>query len=219
MEILSTEVIGRGVTQTRNGERCWLAMHQRTFRDDQGKEHKYFFVTRGEKIVAPELKRPDAVVVIAFVGDGDDKRMVLTDEYRLPIDRREYGTPAGLIDAADYEGPPVVVNGEELSLIPSAAVRAGIREFHEETGLTLIPTEVSPDNMYCTAGMTDESICMVIGKASGTPSKEFLEAHEDIDTMMLNRDEIIELMKRKDVAFSKHVWPFLWTIKQFGFPE
>lgn len=219
MEILKTEVIGRGVTQTTKGERCWLAMHQRTFRDDIGKEHKYFFVTRGEQVVVPALKRPDAVVVIAFVGDGDDKRMVLTDEYRLPIDRREYGTPAGLIDAADYEGPPIVIDGEELPLIASAAVRAGVREFREETGLTLIPTEVSPDNMYCTAGMTDESICMVIGKATGTPSKEFLEAHEDINTMMLNRDEIIELMKKKDAAFSKHVWPFLWTIKRFGFPE
>lgn len=215
MEIIKTEVVARGM----GGKRCWLAMHERTTKDDAGKEHKYFFVTRGDVVVPPDKKRPDAVVVIAFVGEGDDRKMVLTDEYRLPIDRREIGTPAGLIDPGDYDCSPVLFCGKNLASVATAACRAAVREFHEETGLDFTPTEVSPDNMYCTAGMTDESICMVIGKASGTPSKEFLEEHEDINTMMLNRQEIIELMDRSDVAFSKHVWPFLWAIKHFGFPK
>lgn len=215
MEIVKTEVLARGM----GGKRCWLAMHERTTKDDAGKEHKYFFVTRGDVFVPPDKKRPDAVVVIAFMGEGDDMKMVLTDEYRLPIDRREIGAPAGLIDPGDYDCSPILFCGKIMAPVAKAACHAAIREFHEETGLDFMPTEVSPDNLYCTAGMTDESVCMVIGKASGTPSKEFLEEHEDINTMMLNRQEIIELMERKDLAFSKHVWPFLWAIKHFGFPK
>lgn len=215
MKIVKTEVVARGM----GGKRCWLAMHERTTKSEDGKEHKYFFITRGDVVVPPQDKRPDAVVVIAFMGEGDDMKIVLTDEYRLPIDRREIGAPAGLIDPGDYDCSPILFCGKNMAPVSKAACNAAIREFHEETGLVFTPTEVSPDNLYCTAGMSDESVCMVIGKASGTPSKEFLEEHEDINTMMLNRQEVIQLMERKDLAFSKHVWPFLWTIKHFGFPK
>lgn len=214
MEVLNTEVIGRGVS----GSRCWLALQQQTVRDDKGKDHKYFFVTRGDQVTPAEKKKPDAVVVIAFVGEGDDTKMVLTDEYRIPIGRREIGSAAGLIDEKDYDCSPALMCGRHLGNVASAACRAAVREFKEETGMDFTPYEVSPPNLYCSAGMTDESICMVIGKASGTPSQEFLEEHEDITTMMLNRKEIMALMDCQDIAFSKHVWPFLWTIKHFGFP-
>ena len=190
------------------GNRCWLAMQERTFIDDTGKEHKYFFVTRGDKVTPPDEKKPDAVVIIAFSEEGD--KMLLTKEYRLPIDRYEIGSAAGLIDAKDYE---------HAKSVEEAAINAAIREVHEETGLGFIPVEVSPDNMYCTAGMSDESVCMVIGKVRGTPSKEFLEIHEDITAKMMGRDEIIDLMSQKGVAFSKHVWPFMWMVKQWGFPK
>jgi ADP-ribose pyrophosphatase len=215
MEIIKTEVIARGMGG--RNERCWLAMHERTVKSNND-ERKYFFVTRGDVVVPPHKKTPDAVVIIAFVGEGDDMKLVLTDEYRLPIDRREIGTPAGLIDAEDYDCTPALLCGKNPS-ISNAACRAAVREFKEETGMDFVPCEHSPDNLYSTAGMTDESVFMVIGKASGTPSKEFLEEHEDINTMILGRKEIIELMNRHDLAFSKHVWPFLWAIKHFGFPQ
>jgi len=210
----NTEVIARGLDDK---NRCWLAMHQHTEKLENGKDRKYFFVTRGDKITLPDKKRPDAVVAIGFVGEGEDMRIVLTDEYRLPIGRREIGSVAGLIDSGDYDCSPALFCGKKLASVAGAACRAAIREFYEETGLEFAPFEVSADNLYSTAGMTDESVCMVIGKASGTPSKEFLEDNEDINTMMLNRQEVIELMNRHDVAFSKHVWPFLWMIKNYGF--
>jgi len=212
----NTEVIARGLDDK---NRCWLAMHKHTTKSENGKDRNYFFVTRGDKVIPPDKKRPDAVVVIGFVGEGEDMRIVLTDEYRLPIGRREIGSVAGLIDSGDYDCSPALFCGKNMAPVASAACRAATREFHEETGLKFTPFEVSADNLYSTAGMTDESVCMVIGKASGTPSKEFLEDNEDINTMMLNRQEVIELMNRRDVAFSKHVWPFLWMIKHYGFPE
>lgn len=215
MQITKTEVVARGM----GGNRCWLAMHESSFTDEANKEHKYFFVTRGDKIVPSDKKRPDAVVVIAFIGEGDDMKMILTDEYRLPIGCREIGSVAGLIDAKDYDCSPILFCGKNLASTATAACRAAVREFKEETGMDFVPYEVSPDNLYSSAGMTNESVCLVIGKATGTTSKEFLEEHEDINTMMLTRDEIVELMSRQEVAFSKYVWPFLWTIKHFGFPK
>lgn len=215
-QVLKVETIARATSMVRGAERCWLAMHKQTLLTD-GKEHGYYYITRGDKIVSPEEKRPDAVVVIAFNSDGT--KMLVTDEYRSPIGRREYGSAAGLIDAKDYELPAFVLNGKTLDAVQSAACHAAVREVYEETGLTFVPVEVSPHNLYCTAGMTDESVCMVIGKVEGAPSKEFLEEHEDIDTMMLDRTEIIALMDRPEVAISKHVWPFYWMIKQFGFPK
>ena len=209
VEIIKTEVIGRAIAQRGHWKgRCWLALHRRTVLS-KGEEHDYFFVTRGEDVPASSQKKPDAVVAIGFVGEGEDTKMVITDEYRLPIDCREYGSVAGLIDKADYEGS---------SNIKDAALRAAIREFYEETGLNFVPCEVSTPNLYCSAGLTNESICIVVGKASGTPSKEYLETHEDINTLMLNRDEIIALMDTDGFVCSKHVWPFLWAVKQFGFP-
>jgi 8-oxo-dGTP pyrophosphatase MutT (NUDIX family) len=218
MNILGTNVLARGMSA--DGRRCWLAMHELVM-EDAGKERKYFFVTRGDVVVPPHEKKPDAVVIIAFTGEGEDQKMVLTSEYRVVIGSREIGTPAGLIDAADYEGcsPITLCGSKKVDTVAAAACRAAIREFKEETGMDFTPTEVSPDNLYCTAGMTNESICIVIGKASGTPSKEFLEEHEDINTMMLNREEIMALMESHDLPIAKHVWPFLWSIKQFGFPK
>ena len=204
MEIKSTECVYRGM----GGKRCWLAMQQSTFIDDKGKEHGYFFVTRGDKVVPAEEKKPDAVVIIAFSENCD--AMLLTKEYRLPIGRYEIGSAAGLIDAKDYEG---------TNSVAEAAIKAAIREVHEETGLDFTPVEVSPDNMYCSAGMTDESVCMVIGKVSGKISKEFLEEHEDITAEFADRERILELMSDSKMAFSKHVWPFMWMVKTFGFPE
>ncbi len=211
MQIKGSEIIGRGSSVNAQGvERCWLAMHATTFVDDNGKDHKYFHITRGDKIIPPDQKNPDAVIAIGFVGEGDEMKMLLTDEYRLPIGKTEIGSVAGLIDKEDYDA----ADGDSKK----AAVLAAIREFRQETGMEFVPCQVSPTSLYCSAGMTDESVCLVIGKASGVPSKEFLEEHEQIDTMFLTRQEVTELMNRDDLAFSKHVWPFMWMVSQYGFP-
>ena len=214
MKIVSTEVEARGM----GGKKCWIAMHKRVT-EVAGKLHNYFFVTRGDVVVPASEKKPDAVVAIGFVGEGDDMKMVLTDEYRLPVDCREIGSVAGLIDKSDYDCSPALFCGRHLGDVRTAACRAAVREFYEETGLDFIPCEVSSTNLYSSAGLTNESICLVIGKASGTPSKKFLEEHEDINTLMFTRQQIIELVDNPDVPMAKHIWPFLWSIKHHGFPK
>lgn len=190
-----------------NGK-CFMSMHTVFYRNKNGQERPYFMCTRGD---SPDFlnggkKRPEAVVVVAVTGDG---KLVLTNEFRVPIGGYEISFPSGLIDEDDYKG--VDTN--------DAACRAAIREFKEETGMDFVPKEVSPVNLYSSAGMTDESVCIVIGEASGEPDYSLQEASEDIEVMLLQRDELSEIMAEESKLFSKVAWPFLWAFKVWGMPN
>jgi ADP-ribose pyrophosphatase len=118
-----------------------------------------------------------AVCVYAVVGD----KLVVTEEYRIPIEDYHWGIPAGLID--DGEKP------EET---------AG-RELKEETGFDMTEVvEVSPF-YYSSAGLTNEQKCLVTCKASGEASNIANEASEDIKIYLMDRDEVSKLLKRKNV--------------------
>lgn len=195
MEILSIKPL----YQCSGGKRVFLSMHECVY-THEGKEGKYFFVTRGDTVVPHHEKRPDAVVIVATCGD----LLVMTSEFRIPLGVRELGFPAGLIDAHDY------ANG---ATVQEAAERAAIREMEEETGLKLEVTDISPPNLYSSAGMTNESVTVVFGRATGTPSKAGLESAEDIDLRLISREEAAKILDKEDadLAHSKTAWPFLWA--------
>lgn len=204
MEVLGTKQIAKGAA----GGRTFLSLHERTVRTDSGSEFGYFFVARGEDVPSPEDKKPEAVIVVAVVDTpGEERRLVLTSEFRVPINCREVGFPAGLIDPEDYAGGASVC---------TAARIAAIREMKEETGLDFIPTEISPENLYSSAGMTNESVIIVFGVAQGTPSVEGNEECEDIDTTLFTFAEMVEMMDKRNVVYSKTAWPFLWAFKLSG---
>jgi len=80
---------------------------------------------------------------------------------------------------------------------------AAVREFHEETGMTL--TLVQTDPMYqaprfTTIGMTDESCAAVYGYASGTASDRWLEDTEDLQIVLADREEARRILKEENVA-------------------
>ena len=213
MEILGTTPLYKA----QGGKRVFLTVHERTGVKD-GHEFPYFFVNRGEDAPPHSEKKPDAVVIVAFLPEIReqfiDRRLVLTSEFRIPIGVRELGLPAGLIDAADYEGG---------ASIAEAAKRAAIRELKEETGFDFNPTEVSPDNLYSSAGLTNESVVFVFGTATGTASTEGNEAIEDIEVMPVTQRGLVNLMRDglpEDTAWSKTSWPLFWAFEKMGaFPE
>lgn len=205
MEVLGTKQIAKGAS----GGRTFLSLHERTVRTDSGSEFGYFFVVRGDDVPSPEDKKPEAVIVVAVVdAPGEERRLVLTSEFRVPINCREVGFPAGLIDPEDYA---------DGTSICTAARKAAVREMKEETGLDFTPTAVSPENLYSSAGMTNESVIIVFGVAQGIPSNEGNEVHEDIVTTLFTFAEMVEMMdNRKDVTYGKTTWPFLWAFKFSG---
>lgn len=182
--------------------KIFLTLWERTF-EHEGKVKPYFMVSRGDKIVPHEEKRPDAVVVVATIDHNNEKKLVMIKEYRIPIGIQELSFPAGLIEDKDYQ------DGADHEL---AARKAAIRELKEETGLDLEVLSVSPPNLYSSAGLTNESIIYVFGKATGVPSKNYLETNEVIDTLFVSKKDAETLMNNGgDFAHSKTAFPFLWA--------
>lgn len=175
---------------------------------NNGSQFPYYFFARGDTLCPHADKRPDAVVVVGILNEPEP-RIVLVDEFRPPLGVREISFPAGLIDPEDY----VAADG----IVEAGIKRAARREFKEETGMELVSiVDMSPINIYSSAGLTNESSVYVFGYATGTPSAEFLDKGEDIRVITANRTELRNIMDRPEVAFSRAAWPFLWFYRKMG---
>ena len=153
-----------------------------------GEPGHYYFASRALTTDGLELRRKksrcDGVAVFVLVGEKRD-RVLLIRQFRIPLGCYVYEFPAGLVD-----------RGEDYR-------QAAVREMHEETGLTFSP--IQADEMFeaarfTTAGLTDESCCMVYGYASGEPSRKYLEEGEDIQIILADRNEIRRILKEEKVA-------------------
>ena len=131
-----------------------------------------------------KINTADAVMIYSIYGDSKDK-IVLVRQYRYPIDSYVYEFPAGIID-----------DGEDV-------LDAGIREFHEETGLSFAPIDVDSiftKPYYTSIGMTDESISTIYGFSNGTISYENLEDNEDLEVIIADKNEVLRILKEEQVA-------------------
>ena len=128
----------------------------------------------------PSDQRADAVMICAVSGD----RLVLERQFRYPLDDYIYELPAGLIEKGE------------------TAEEAGVREFYEETGmkLMLLKSRDSSRPFFSSAGMTDESISLVFGFGSGTPTSEHEEQTEDIRVILVDRWECRRILKEENVS-------------------
>lgn len=153
------------------------------------KEHPYYMATRMKegKLKAMTGEYPPDGIVIYGVHqeEGKEDRLVLIRQFRYPINDYIYELPAGLID--EGETPNV----------------AAMREYWEETGLTLHPLNLDDSvtkPFYTTVGMTDESVCTAFGYATGTVSSKGLEENEDISVVLADRAEVKRILKEEKVA-------------------
>lgn len=166
----------------------FLNFYKMDVRHRDGKPSQYYVASRAKSV--NELKavnhknKPDGVIIYGVYGDNKD-RVVLVKQYRYPLGDYIYEFPAGLVE-----------EGENL-------MEAGIREFHEETGLDL--EAVPADDLFTlprftTIGMTDESCATVYGYASGIPDSSFQEESEDIQIVLADRTEVKRILKEENVA-------------------
>ena len=122
------------------------------------------------------VRRPKGVKAVVIVAVNQEDKLVVTKEFRVPVQNYEIGFPAGLIDAGES---------------PEDAVR---RELEEETGLIVEEVmHISPE-VLSSAGLTNEAVHLAYVKVSGEPNKDKLEASEDIDTMLLTQSEVTDLL-------------------------
>ena len=132
----------------------------------------------------------DAVIIVATHVDkdthADENKLVVIKQFRVPLNDYVYEIPAGLIDP-----------GEDFETTVK-------RELKEETGLDLLKIDYSKtkSKTYISTGMTDESAALVYCSCLGEISKAYLEPDEDIEIMLLSKQEaksLIESKKKIDI--------------------
>jgi len=175
-----------------------LNMYEITYLDRLQKQKVWQIASRQSKprCASGDFENPDAVVIVPFhVGQN---RLVVIEEFRVPLGGYQFGFPAGLVD-----------EGES---IPEAAAR----ELHEETGLKLTSFLKQSPPVYSTSGMSDESVVMVYVECEGQPSRLNNEDSEDITTLLLSPAEAAVLCGRKDAKIDVKTWLVLSSFIETG---
>lgn len=155
-------------------------------------KEKFLFVNnstylnnKGDSKVWTWAERPNltsAVMVVATHGD----KLVLIKEFRIPLNGRIWGLPAGLVEWGETPGD------------------TASREIVEETGLTIkkLVRATSPTT-YTSPGMSNESMTMIFAEVEGTPSTRLLEDSEDIEVFLMSRVEVANIIQSGDKIDSK----------------
>jgi ADP-ribose pyrophosphatase len=166
----------------------WLNLFDVKYVAKTGDEKSWQLATRQKepKCVTGRYDRPDAVVIIPFHKVKD--RMVITREYRVPLNDYEYGFPAGLIEA-----------GESVE-------QATRRELREETGLTVSRFIKMSPPIYSSAGMTDESVTMVYVECEGQPSSSANTELELIEVLLITPAEAFRMCNDPTLKFDAKAW-------------
>ena len=166
----------------------WLNIFEVFFRDKRGRLRSWMVATRRQtpKCASGRFEKPDAVVIVAY--HRRRNKLVVNREFRAALGGDEYGFPAGLVD----EGEAV-----------EDAVR---RELKEETGLAVTRFLGVGPPIYSSAGMTDESVSMVFVECEGEITTADNEGTEQIEPMLLSREEVVRLINDPSRKFDAKAW-------------
>ena len=179
----------------------WLNLFDVKYVAKTGDEKSWQLATRQKepKCVTGRYARPDAVVIVPFHKVED--KMVITREYRVPLNDYEYGFPAGLIDG-----------GESVE-------QATRRELREETGLTVSRFIKMSPPIYSSAGMTDESVAMVYVECEGTPSNTANTEFELIEVLLISPAEALRMCSDVTLKFDAKAWLEISRFAENGRPK
>jgi ADP-ribose pyrophosphatase len=175
----------------------WLNLYAARY-EHKGHTGRWVFATRRPR---PYQGRAcDAVLIVAVLReDGAAPRLVLEKEFRVPVGGYVYGLPAGLLDA-----------GESVE----TTVR---REIREETGLEVTAIHRITPPLYSSSGMTDEAAAMAFVDVRTTPeTKQHLESSEDIEVLLLDRQQVGELLADEVNGIDAKAWMACYLFHQMG---
>ncbi|MFD3156829.1 NUDIX hydrolase [Haloimpatiens sp. FM7330] len=160
----------------------YLKMYNAEYTNKNGEIRNWSIASRKEldtinnKFFNGGEEKIDAVIIVAT--HVEENKLVVIKQFRVPINNYVYELPAGLVDS-----------GEDFLTTVK-------RELKEETGLDLIEIDhkKTKSKAYVSTGMTDECVALVFCSCSGTISKEYLEPDEDIEVMLLSKEQAAELI-------------------------
>jgi len=176
----------------------FLNMFEINYRDKTGQDRTWQLASRGRepKCVSENFGTADAVVIVPY--HTREKKLVIINEFRVPLGDYQHGFPAGLID-----------EGESLE-------KSVERELKEETGLQLAKIlKISPP-IFSSSGLTDESISMVYVECEGEISDQYNTANEDITAMYVSPEEAQKLCDDVSLKFDVKTWLVLSVFAKNG---
>ena len=161
-------------------------------------EKQWIFASRSDRLnpFEKEDSKPDAVVIVPY--HTQEEKLVMIKEFRVALNDYQYGFPAGLMD-----------KGESVE-------QTGKRELFEETGLTVTKVLKKSPAVFSSSGMTDESVSLVFVECDGHPTNRFNEASEEIEVLMLSRDQASDLLSSNKIKFDVKSWLVLNTFASQG---
>jgi len=168
------------------------------YEDQLNCEKQWIFASRSNlsNPLEKDHLKPDAVVIVPY--HIKEKKLVLIKEFRVALGGYQYGFPAGLLDEEE------------------TVAQAGERELFEETGLKVTTVlNVSPV-IFSSSGMTDESISLLYVECEGLPSTRFNEASEDIEVMMLSKQQANDILCDNRIKFDVKTWIVLNSFASQG---
>lgn len=156
----------------------YTQIHSTQYEDNKGEVKEWTWIGRPNNT--------KAIMIVPIVEGQYNKsgglyvsnnKICVIREFRVSINDYLWEFPAGLID-------------------PNENIEDSIRrELKEETGLTLDKIYHITPHVYNSPGITDETIAIAFVKASGTITKENLEASEDLEPYLFSSQEILTLLK------------------------
>ncbi len=162
----------------------YLKSYRIHYKTKNNQDRVWELVSRGdEERLSKELFENHSFTdgAMIFAMNEDKTRVVILKEYRVSAGQYIYMLPAGLID-----------HDEVIE-------QAAIREFKEETGLSLKPEYVERER-YTSVGIINEKVNVVYGTFSGNPSKAYQEESEDADIFLIDREDAIRILNEEEVT-------------------
>lgn len=179
----------------------FLSLYEATYNDKKNNERKWIICSRKntttlmKQYFENEPIKPDAASIVAYHEEED--KIVIIKQFRIPLNDYIYELPAGLID----EGETVESTVE--------------RELKEETGLTMTNLKYTR-KCFLTCGMTDESTMLSFCTCKGKLTDEFTHDSEDIQAMLLSREEAKELLLQDNINMTLGVTSILTSFVKLG---
>ena len=175
----------------------WVNLFAATY-EHNGHQGRWVFASREEQphqgvvgvavIIVPVLRMP-----------GQEPRLVMIREYRIPVGGYNIGLPAGLIE-----------KGEPLE----ESIR---RELLEETGFELTAVHRITQPLLQSAGLTDEAIVLAFVDVRGEPGAvQALEPSEDVEVLLLDYESLCKLCDDPTQVIDAKAWMAVFLYQQLG---